>query len=110
MSRRTARPLVITAAIVATLAAPARQAVAAVHAISFVSLASLDLAFRFASAIQSDPKDQAKAQEAVIRDLLLLGEEEEARTRTEQVQGWRKGVLYAEIAEREAEKGNTVAA
>jgi len=101
---------VITAAIVATLAAPARQAVAAVHAISFVSLASLDLAFRFASAIQSDPKDQAKAQEAVIRDLLLLGEEEEARTRTEQVQGWRKGVLYAEIAEREAEKGNPVAA
>jgi tetratricopeptide (TPR) repeat protein len=71
---------------------------------------SLDLAFRFASAIQSDPKDQAKAQEAVLRDFLLLGADDEAASRTAQVRGWRRGVLYAELAEHRAAQGDAEAA
>ena len=73
-------------------------------------LASLDLAFRFASAIRSDPKDQAKAQEAVLRDYLLLGADEEAATRAQQIQGWRRGVIYAQMAERKAQQGDEAAA
>ncbi|MCI0655542.1 MAG: hypothetical protein L0170_00530, partial [Acidobacteria bacterium] len=73
-------------------------------------LASLDLAFRFASAIQSDPKDQAKAQEAVLRDFLLLGADEEAASRAAQVRGWRRGIIYAELAEHRAAQGDAEAA
>ncbi|MCI0567162.1 MAG: hypothetical protein L0Z52_03095, partial [Acidobacteria bacterium] len=65
---------------------------------------------RFASAIQTDPKDQAKAQEAVLRDFLLLGADEEAARRAPQVRGWRRGVIYAELAEHRAAQGDAEAA
>jgi len=73
-------------------------------------LTSLDLAFRFASSIRTDPRDQSKAQEAVLRDFLLLGAEEQAASRVEQVQGWRRGVLYAQLAGRRAAQGDVATA
>src|SRR4029450_10285001 len=72
--RRLGLPVVILAAIFASAAATSPAGAATTTATPSPGLASLDLAFRFATAIQSDPKDQAKAQEAVIRDLLLVGE------------------------------------
>jgi tetratricopeptide (TPR) repeat protein len=71
---------------------------------------SLDLAFRFASAIASDPKDRAKAQEAVIEDYLYLGATQRAKAGAAQIQGWRQAVVYTELARREVEKGNSAAA
>lgn len=111
MFRRIAGSIgVLVAAVVMSAPASARASLAPQPAASSSSVSSLDLAFRLATAIRSDPKDQAKAQEAVIRDFLLVGETEEARKRADQVQGWRRGVLYAEVAESEARKGNTGAA
>lgn len=72
---------------------------------SKTGLVAFDYAFRFATAIQKDPKDQAKAQEAVLQDLLLRGEQGEVISRVEQIQGWRRGVVYADSAAAAAKAG-----
>ncbi len=58
---------------------------------------ALDYAFRFASAIKSDPKDRAKAQELAISELAQLGAFEEGVSRAEAVEGWRQGIAYADL-------------
>jgi tetratricopeptide (TPR) repeat protein len=59
---------------------------------------ALDWAFRFASAIESDPVDQAQAQELVVREYAARGMLDEALARAEQIDGWRQGTAYADLA------------
>ncbi len=61
-------------------------------------LEALDYAFRFASAIKTDEKDRAKAQEGVVRDLSAAGALDEAIRRAGEIEGWRRGALYADLA------------
>lgn len=68
-------------------------------------LPALDYAFRFASAIASDPKDRAKAQELALEGFAAAGAFDEAAKRAEQIDGWRRGIVYADIAVRLASVG-----
>jgi len=61
-------------------------------------LAGLDYAFRFASAIETDPKDRAKAQELALAEYMTAGAFEEASRRADKIEGWRRGVVYADLA------------
>jgi len=60
--------------------------------------AALDYGFRFASAIDADPKDKQKAQQAVVMDYPAIGLLEEATRLAGQIQGWRRGVVLADLA------------
>jgi hypothetical protein len=62
-------------------------------------------AFRFASAIVSDPKDMGKAQEAVVWDYTSSQRWEEAEAAAAQVEGWRRGTAYADLATALAKAG-----
>jgi hypothetical protein len=62
-------------------------------------------AFRFASAIESDPKDRGQAQEAVALDAAVLGALDEAGALAGAIDGWRRGVALAEIAAIHAREG-----
>lgn len=53
---------------------------------------------RFADALAGDAKDRERAQEAVALDVAMLGNLDEAIRRADRVEGWRRGVAYAEIA------------
>lgn len=70
-------------------------------------LLALDYAFRFGSAIDADPKDKAKAQESVVRDYAGLGALDEALGRAERIEGWRQGVIFADLAGELARVGRT---
>jgi len=63
-----------------------------------VSSPALEEGFRIASAIQNDAKDRGRAQESVVLDLAEAGFPDEAARKADQVEGWRRGVAYAEIA------------
>jgi tetratricopeptide (TPR) repeat protein len=65
----------------------------------------LDYAFRFASTIADDPKDKAKAQELALGDFAAAGALDEAVRRAEGVEGWRRGVVYADLATALAREG-----
>lgn len=65
----------------------------------------LALSFEIASAIQHDTKDRAKAQYFVTYDLMRSGNLKLARTYAEQIQGWRKGVVLAELAGEASKQG-----
>ena len=65
----------------------------------------LDLAFRFATAIEADPNDQALAQGQVVAELILLGRLDEAGERAARIKGWRQGAACADIARAFAEQG-----
>lgn len=70
-------------------------------------LEALDYAFRFASAIDPDPKDKAKAQEDVVRELSMIDALfDAALERAASVEGWRRGVVYADLATIAAERGD----
>ena len=69
------------------------------------SRASFDYAFKFASAIVSDPKDMGKAQEAVVWDLTSSGAWRDAEASADQVEGWRRGTAYADLATALAKSG-----
>jgi len=58
---------------------------------------ALEYGFRFASAIVSDEKDRSAAQQSVLLDLAELGGIEEAAARVSQVEGWRRGIVYADL-------------
>ncbi|HEU5182216.1 MAG TPA: hypothetical protein VFW45_15635 [Candidatus Polarisedimenticolia bacterium] len=79
-------------------------------AASASGLGSLDYAFRFASAISSDDKDRAKAQEAVLQDYITCGAAHEAIARVDQMAGWRQGTMLADLAASEARAGRKSAA
>jgi tetratricopeptide (TPR) repeat protein len=60
----------------------------------------LDIAFRAASALPVDPhiKNRSRAQEAVVMTALELGQPQRALVETEQIDNWRRGACYAELA------------
>lgn len=60
--------------------------------------AAFDQAFRFASAITVDPNDMMLAQESVVLDLGAAGGLDRALELAAKVEGWRRGVVYAELA------------
>jgi hypothetical protein len=74
-------------------------AAAASHAFAVgAAPAALDWAFRFASAIVSDPKDMGKAQAAVVWDYATAGAWHQAIDAADHVEGWRRGTSYADLA------------
>ncbi len=73
-------------------AAPAKQTPAA------AGQAAFDWAFRLASAIASDANDRSMAEELAVLDMGLYGALDEAIRRADEVDGWRRGVAYAELA------------
>jgi tetratricopeptide (TPR) repeat protein len=68
---------------------------------------SFDYAFKFASAIVSDPKDMGKAQEAVVWDLTSSGAWRDAEASADKIEGWRRGTAYADLATAFAKAGRT---
>jgi hypothetical protein len=69
------------------------------------ALESLDFAFRFASAIKSDARDRAKAQELALGEYAAAGAIDEAARRAPEIEGWRRGSLYASLATQCARAG-----
>jgi tetratricopeptide (TPR) repeat protein len=59
---------------------------------------ALDYAFRFASAIERDTKDRGKAQKSVAMDFAAVGLLDEAASRSDEIEGWYRGVAYADLA------------
>jgi tetratricopeptide (TPR) repeat protein len=68
---------------------------------------ALTYAFKFASAIVSDPKDMGKAQEAVVWDLTSSQSWLEAEATAARIEGWRRGTAYADLATALAKAGRT---
>lgn len=91
-----------TAAALGSIAAPTDKPVPSA---SFPGKEAFDWAFRFASAIKSDPKDMARAQENVVDDLAEAGRLDEAILLAEKIEGWRRGSAFADLAARLAEQG-----
>jgi tetratricopeptide (TPR) repeat protein len=69
------------------------------------ALEALDRAFRFASAIETDPKDRSRAQHAVVLDLAERGAFEEAVRRAETIGDWRRGAALASVGAAMARQG-----
>ncbi len=69
------------------------------------ALESLDFAFRFASAIKSDARDRAKAQELALGEYAAAGAIDEAAQHAPGIEGWRRGSLYASLATQLARAG-----
>ncbi|HKY32600.1 MAG TPA: hypothetical protein VJV23_08705, partial [Candidatus Polarisedimenticolia bacterium] len=66
---------------------------------------ALDLAFRLASAIASDPADRGRAMEEAVLDLARAGDPDGAASRAEAIEGWRKGTAFASLAAEAARTG-----
>src|SRR5262245_43691773 len=79
-------------------ASPAGPASGGHEIASAPDLPALDYAFRFASAIAKDPKDRAKAQELAVAEFAAAGALDEAIRRADQIEGWRRGAVYADLA------------
>lgn len=60
----------------------------------------LDLAFDIATSIPIDPhiKDRSRAQEIVVAVCLQLNQPTRAAAYTEQIENWRRGMCYADLA------------
>jgi len=76
------------AAAAARKASPARPA----------GVAALDQAFRFATAIASDEKDRAQAEEEVVLEYAAIGALDEALSHAATIEGWRRGTALADLA------------
>jgi tetratricopeptide (TPR) repeat protein len=59
---------------------------------------ALDQAFRFASAIRGDASDRSSAQERVVLEYATAGHLDAAVALADRIEGWERGVAYAEIA------------
>jgi thioredoxin-like negative regulator of GroEL len=59
---------------------------------------SLDYGFRFASAIAKDTEDRSTAQTEVFQEYLRRAAFDEAGRCIEQIQNWRRGTAYADLA------------
>lgn len=59
---------------------------------------ALDQAFRFATAIRTDPKDRDLAQEGVVQDYVRIGAWDAAIAAAGRMEGWRRGTATADIA------------
>ena len=62
-------------------------------------------AFRFASAIDADPKDKSMAQASVTLTVALAGQLDRAVALADDVTGWRQGTVYADLAAMLAKDG-----
>lgn len=71
---------------------------------------SLAIAFEFASAIRTDPKDRARAQSNIAGDLATEGAVDEALRRAASIGGWRRGAVLADLADRLARAGRAAEA
>ena len=69
------------------------------------ALEALDLGFKFASAIETDPKGKGGAQTGIILAYLKRGELEAAMRKAASVEGWWRGVALAEVAVKLAADG-----
>lgn len=99
---RTPKITVVGAAIFLTLAGPLRAAT--------TSREALDFAFQFATGIRSDPDDRGKAQAAVVLEFANAGDLDTAVKQADEIEGWRRGVVYAELAPRLARQGRATEA
>ncbi len=68
---------------------------------------ALEWGFEFASAIETDEKDRARAQEAVALERSIAGDPDGAARLAERVEGWRQGVAFAEVAAEMARRGRS---
>jgi tetratricopeptide (TPR) repeat protein len=59
---------------------------------------ALDLAFRFAAAIEDSEHDEGGAQRAVLRAMVEAGRLDEALALSPEVAGWHRGVAYADLS------------
>lgn len=59
---------------------------------------AFDMAFEFASAIETDPHDMALSQGWVVNDLRLRGQLDRAMAYAERATGWHRGMELAELA------------
>jgi hypothetical protein len=68
----------------------------------------LDLALKSATAIPIHPhiKDRSKAQESVVKACLALDQPQKALAATEQIDNWRRGLSYANLAYYWAQKND----
>lgn len=73
-------------------------------------LEALEYASRFASKITSDPKDRSKALQAVVEDFAAAGALQEATRLAASIEGWRRGIAYADLARALADAGDNEAA
>jgi tetratricopeptide (TPR) repeat protein len=106
MTERTSRPIrSLLFMIAAALASPASGA--AQPSIPPPGKEALDWAFRFASAIRSDPKDMGRAQEGVVQDYAFIGAMDEAIKKADLIEDWRKGTALADLAAAHAEAGRS---
>jgi len=69
------------------------------------SLRALDLGFRFASALEVDPKDQGMAQQGVVLEAAALGAIDAAVRQADAMHGWRQGSTFAGLALEYARSG-----
>jgi tetratricopeptide (TPR) repeat protein len=67
---------------------------------------ALDYAFLFATAVPDDT-DRPRAQESVVRELIEGGQIERARQLAAEIDGWRRGVVHADLAFALASAGRT---
>ena len=79
----------------AALAFSAAWSFAAEASTSPAGQQALDAAFRFATVLDVDPKDKARAQQNVVQDYVTIDEIDVGLQRAEQIEGWRKGMVYA---------------
>lgn len=82
----------------AALAAVCCEASAATQQSNVARNEALETAMRFASAITADPKDMSAAQSDVVMEYVALGHLDRAIELADTVTLWRRGVVYADIA------------
>ncbi len=88
-----------TPAVAATATSTPANALAAIPATpAGAGLSAFGYAFKFATAIGSDADDRDKSQLGVITDLIAAGALDDAAGRIEAMDGWRRGVAYADLA------------
>jgi tetratricopeptide (TPR) repeat protein len=66
---------------------------------------ALEKAFRFASAIDADPKDRARAQQGVVQDYAKIDAIEVGVEKAALIEGWRRGMAYVSLAVELAKRG-----
>lgn len=100
----TAAPEPASKAAVDTKSATSQAATSVVEAVP-VGPNAYERAFRFASSIVSDRKDMGLAQYSVVQTLLIAGDVDSAARFASSIEGWRRGVAYAEVASALAQAG-----
>jgi len=96
--RRSQAPMAVVLSVLVTGAPLGAAGSEAERTLGAESLCALDLGFRFASAIEVDPKDQGMAQQGVVIEAAMLGALDLAVRQTETMRGWRQGSAFAGLA------------